>query len=95
MARAEALARHSKPLSQLLPSHSNRHAVADLPLYASSLAVNPSFAQLAGAKAVGSRHWGLHLLLGDGAAGATIPVSAGDYFQVSLADVQNIGYAEA
>ena len=57
-ARAEALARRSKPLSQLLPSHSNRHAVADLPLYASSLAVNPSFAQLSGAKAVGSRHWG-------------------------------------
>ena len=58
MARAEALARRSKPLSQLLPSRSNRHAVADLPLYASSLAVNPSFAQLAGAKAVGSRRWG-------------------------------------
>ena len=57
-ARAEALARRSKPLSQLLPSRSNRHAVADLPLYASSLAVNPSFAQLSGAKAVGSRRWG-------------------------------------
>ena len=57
-ARAEALARRSKPLSQLLPSRSNRHAVADLPLYASSLAVNPSFAQLSGAKAVGSRCWG-------------------------------------
>ena len=58
MARAEALARCSKPLSQLLPSRSNRHAVADLPLYESSLAVNPSFAQLAGAKAVASRRWG-------------------------------------
>ena len=57
-ARAEALAPRSKPLSQLLPSRSNRHAVADLPLYASSLAVNPSFAQLSGAKAVGSRRWG-------------------------------------
>ena len=57
-ARAEALARRSKPLSQLLPSRSNRHAVADLPLYASSLAVNPSFSQLSGAKAVGSRRWG-------------------------------------
>ena len=57
-ARAEALARRSKPLSQLLPSRSNRHAVADLPLYASSLAVNPSFAKLSGAKAVGSRRWG-------------------------------------
>ena len=57
-ARAEALARRSKPLSQLLLSRSNRHAVADLLLYASSLAVNPSFAQLSGAKAVGSRRWG-------------------------------------
>ena len=57
-ARADALARRSKPLSQLLPSRSNRHAVADLPLYASSLAVNPSFDQLSGAKAVGSRRWG-------------------------------------
>ena len=57
-ARAEALARRSKPLSQLLPSRSRRHAVADLPLFASSLAVNPSFAQLSGAKAVGSRRWG-------------------------------------
>ena len=57
-ARVGALARQSKPLSQILPSRSSRHAVADLPLYASSLAVNPSFAQLAGAKAVGSKRWG-------------------------------------
>ena len=57
-ARAEALARRSKPLSQLLPSRSRRHAVADRPLYASSLIVNPSFAQLAGAKAVGTKRWG-------------------------------------
>ena len=57
-ARVGALARQSKPLSLILPSRSSRHAVADLPLYASSLAVNPSFAQLAGAKAVGSKRWG-------------------------------------
>ena len=57
-AHAEALARRSKPLSQLLPSCSRRHAVADRPLYASSLIVNPSFAQLAGAKAVGTKRWG-------------------------------------
>ena len=56
--RAGALARRSKPLSQILPSRSSRHAVADLPLYASSLAVNPSFAQLAEAKVVGSKRWG-------------------------------------
>ena len=57
-AHAEVLARRSKALFQHLPSRSDRHAVADLPLYASSLAVNPSFAQLSGAKAVGSRRWG-------------------------------------
>ena len=57
-ARVEALARRSKPLSQILPTRSRRHAVADRPLFASSLAVNPSFAQLAGAKSVGSKRWG-------------------------------------
>ena len=58
MAKASSLARHSKPLSQILTSHYTRHAVADLPYYASSLAVNPSFSQLTGAKAVGSKRWG-------------------------------------
>ena len=32
--------------------------MADLPNYASALAVNPSFSQLAGARAVGSKRWG-------------------------------------
>ena len=57
-ARAEALARRSKPLSQILPSRSRCYAIADRPLFAASLAVNPSFAQLTGARAVGSRRWG-------------------------------------
>ena len=57
-AKASSLARRSKPLFQILMSHYTRHAVADLPSYASSLAVNPSFSQLAGAKAVGSKRWG-------------------------------------
>ena len=57
-AKASSLARRSKPLSSILMSHYTRHAVADLPYYASSLAVNPSFSQLAGAKAVGSKRWG-------------------------------------
>ena len=56
--RAEALARRSKPLSQVLPRRSRKYAVADEPLYVSSQPVNPSFAQLAGAKAVGSKRWG-------------------------------------
>ena len=57
-AKAGSLARRSKPLSSILTSRFHRHAVADLPNYASSLAVNPSFSQLAGAKAVGSKRWG-------------------------------------
>ena len=57
-AKACSLTRRSKPLSFILTSRSTRHAVADLPYYASSLAVNPSFSQLAGAKAVGSKRWG-------------------------------------
>ena len=57
-AKASSLARHSKPLSSILTTHYTRHAVADLPYYASSLAVNPSFSQLTGAKAVGSKRWG-------------------------------------
>ena len=58
LAWAEALARCSKPLSQVLPRRSCKYTVADDPLYASSQPVNPSFAQLAGAKAVGSKRWG-------------------------------------
>ena len=57
-AKAGSLARRSKLLSSILTSCYHRHGVADLPNYASALAVNPSFSQLAGAKAVGSKRWG-------------------------------------
>ena len=57
-AKAGSLARRSKPLSSILMTRFHRHALADLPHFASSLAVNPSFSQLAGAKAVGSKRWG-------------------------------------
>ena len=57
-ARAEALARRAKPLSHVLPPRSRLYAVADDPLFASSLPVNRSFAQLAGTRAVGSTRWG-------------------------------------
>ena len=56
-AKAGSLARRCKPLSSILTTRFHRHAVVDLPNYASSLAVNPSFSQLAGAKAVGSKRW--------------------------------------
>ena len=58
--RSEALARRSKPLSHIIPTRLRRYAVADDPLFASFHPVNPSFAQLAGARAraVGSKRWG-------------------------------------
>ena len=58
VARAEALARQAKPLSHVIPARSRCYAIADEPLFASSLPVNPSFAQLAGARSVGSKRWG-------------------------------------
>ena len=57
-ARTEALARRAKPLSHVIPSRSCRFTIADQPLFASSLPVNPSFAQLAGVRTVGSKRWG-------------------------------------
>ena len=57
-AGAVALARRAKPLSHVLPSRLRQYAVADDPLFASSLPVNPSFEQLAGTRAVGSKRWG-------------------------------------
>ena len=57
-ARSEALARRTKPLSHIIPARSRRYALADDLLFASSHPVNPSFAQLAGARAIGSRRWG-------------------------------------
>ena len=57
-ARSEALARCTKPLSHVIPSRARQYALADDPVFASSHPVNPSFAQLAGARAMGSRCWG-------------------------------------
>ena len=42
----------------IIPSRARQYALADDPVFASSLPVNPSFAQLAGARVVGSRCWG-------------------------------------
>ena len=57
-ARSESLAHCTKSLSHVIPSHARQYALADDPVFASSLPVYPSFAQLAGARAVGSRRWG-------------------------------------
>ena len=69
------------PLSAILPRKIRRYAVADQPLFAALLPVNPSFSCLAGAAAVG--------FCGDGAVGEVIPVSARSDIFVSLDDVQN------
>ena len=57
-ARSEALARRTKPLSHVISTCSRQYALADDPFFASSHPVNPLFAQLAGARAVGSKRWG-------------------------------------
>ena len=56
--RADALHHRSKLLSAILPLKIRRYAVADQPIFAALLPVNPSFSRLAGAAAVGSKHWG-------------------------------------
>ena len=57
-ARSEALAHRAKPLSHVIPSCARSYALADDTVFASSQPVDPSFAQLAGARALGSRRWG-------------------------------------
>ena len=51
-ARSEALACRAKPLSHVIPSRARSYTLADDSVFASSQPVNPSFAQLAGARAV-------------------------------------------
>ena len=94
-AKASSLARRSKPLSSILTTHYTRHAVADLPYYASSLAVNPSFSQLAGAKAVGSKRWGSVSFAEMEKLERLFRAQLEMASQVSLADVRNFSYAEA
>ena len=55
---AAALHRRSKPLSAVLPRKIRRYAVADQPHFAAPQPVNPLFYRLAGASAMGSKHWG-------------------------------------
>ena len=57
-ARSEALARHAKPLSRVIPARSCAYAMADDAVFMSSQPVNSAFAQLAGSRALGSRRWG-------------------------------------
>ena len=93
-ARAEALARRSKPLvsTSSIPLASSRGSGSPaLCLFTSR---EPVICPVGGSQVRRDEALGLHHLLGDGAAGANVPVSAGDDVFVSLADVRNISHAE-
>ena len=92
-ARAEALARRAKPLSHVIPSRSRRFAIADQPLFASSLPVNPSFAQLAGSRTVGLKRWG-SVTFSEMEWLERLFRSQLEMTSSSLADVRNSGHAE-
>ena len=57
-ARAESLARRSKPLSRMLPARARSFSVADDTIFSASQLVNSAFAQLTGPKTLATRHWG-------------------------------------
>ena len=57
-ARAEALARRSRPVSRILPTRARFYALADDPLFAASQPVNSAFAQLVGQRSFAGRRWG-------------------------------------
>ena len=93
-ARTEALARRSKPLSHIIPTHSRRYAIADDPLFASSHPVNPSFAQLVVARTVGSKRWGF-ISFSEMEWMEHLFRSQLEMTSSSLADVRNTRHAEA
>ena len=57
-ARAESLARRSKPLSRMLPARARSFSVADDTIFSASQPVNSAFAQLTGPKTLATRRWG-------------------------------------
>ena len=56
--RAAALARHSKPLSAVLPKKVRRYAVANSQHFSVAQPINPDFARLCGNKVVSNKCWG-------------------------------------
>ena len=57
-ARAEALARRSRPMSRILPTRARFYALAEEPLFAASQPVNSAFAQLVGQRSFAGKRWG-------------------------------------
>ena len=57
-AKAEALARRSRPVSRILPTRARFYALADEPLFAASQPVNSAFAQLVGQRSFAGKRWG-------------------------------------
>ena len=57
-ARAESLARRSKPLSRMLPARARSFSVADDTIFSASQPINSAFAQLTGPKTLATKRWG-------------------------------------
>ena len=57
-ARAESLARRSKPLSRMLPARARSFSVADDTIFSASQPVNSAFAQLTGPRTLATKRWG-------------------------------------
>ena len=91
-ARAAALARRSKLLSQIFPNRSRSHGSTTFCFVSCG---EPVVCPVSGGQDRRVEALGLHHLFRDGAAGAYVPVSTGVDVVVSLADVRNISHAEA
>ena len=57
-ARAESLARRSKPLSRMLPARARSFSVADDTIFSASQPVNSAFGQLTGPRTLATKRWG-------------------------------------
>ena len=57
-ARAESLARRSKPLSRMLPARARSFSVADDTIFSASQPINSAFAQLTGPNTLATKRWG-------------------------------------
>ena len=90
--RSESLARRSRPLSRVIPARA--YAMADDAIFTSSQPVNSAFSQLVGSRSLGAPPLGLHHLLRDGEAGASVPGSARGDVLVPLTDVWHSGHVE-
>ena len=57
-ARSESLARHSRPLSRVIPVRARVYAMADDAIFTSSQPVNSALSQLVGSRSLGAQRCG-------------------------------------